>query len=105
MNLVKLLKLNNLQYNANRDPAFYRRSINEEFRLQVMLSGSGEAKARFSVGGNALCEDTVTLPGTFDCRFRFDTAGTRVGVLAIDGAAGAFHDTIRIDVLEHAPIG
>lgn len=105
MNLVKLLKLNNLQYNANRDPAFYRRPVNEEFRLQVMLNGSGEAKARFSVGGNALCEDTVTLPGTFDCRFRFDTAGTRVGVLAIDGATGAYHDTIRIDVLEHAPIG
>jgi hypothetical protein len=105
MHLVKLLKLNNLQYNANRDPAFYRRSVNEEFRLQVMLGGDGEAKARFSVDGEALCADTITLPGTFDCRFRFDTAGTRVGVLAIDGASGAYHDNIRIDVLEHAPIG
>jgi hypothetical protein len=105
MNLVKLLKLNNLQYNANRDPAFYRRPVNEEFRLQVMLGGSGEAKARFSVEGQALCEETIALPGTFDCRFRFATAGTRVAVLAIESASGAYRDNIRIDVLEHAPIG
>ncbi len=105
MKLVKLIKLNNLQYNANRDPAFYRRPVNEEFRLQAMLGGSGEAKARFTVGDEVLCESTIPLPGHFDCKFSYDTAGTRIGVLTIDGGASQFRETVRIDVLEHAPIG
>lgn len=105
MKLVKLIKLNNLQYNANRDPAFYRRPVNEDFRLQALLNGSGEAKAVFTVEGETLCESTVKLPGTFDCSFRYDTAGTRVGVLTIDGGNEQFRENIRIDVLEHAPIG
>jgi len=105
MKLVKLIKLNNLQYNANRDPAFYRRPVNEEFRLQAMLNGSGEAKAMFTVEGETLCESTIDLPGTFDCKFSYETAGTRIGVLTIDGAAEQFRETVRIDVLKHAPIG
>jgi hypothetical protein len=105
MKLVKLLKLNNLQYNANRDPAFYRRPVNEEFRLQVLLNGSGEAKATFTIGAETVCDNTINLPGTFDCRFSFDTAGTRVGVIAIDSRAEQYREKIRIDVLEHAPIG
>ncbi|AGA34866.1 hypothetical protein TVNIR_3229 [Thioalkalivibrio nitratireducens DSM 14787] len=105
MKLVKLVKLNNLQYNANRDPAFYRRPVNTEFRLQVVLNGTGEAKATFTVGDEALCENTITLPGTFDCRFSFDTPGTRVGMIEVDGNAGQYREKIRIDVLEHAPVG
>ncbi|MBS0003024.1 MAG: hypothetical protein KFF45_08090 [Thioalkalivibrio sp.] len=105
MKLVKLIKLNNLQYNANRDPAFYRRPVKEEFRLQAMLGGSGEAKARFTVGDEVLCESTVGLPGGFDCKFSYDTPGTRIGVLTIEGAGEQFRENIRIDVLEHAPIG
>ena len=105
MKLVKLIKLNNLQYNANRDPAFYRRPVNEEFRLQAMLNGSGEAKAMFTVEGETMCESTIDLPGTFDCKFSYETAGTRIGVLTIDGAAEQFRETVRIDVLKHAPIG
>lgn len=105
MKLVKLIKLNNLQYNANRDPAFYRRPVNEAFRLQAMLNGTGQAKARFTVGSETLCESTITLPGTFDCSFSYGTAGTRVGVLTIDGPAEQYRSNIRIDVLEHAPVG
>lgn len=105
MKLVKLIKLNNLQYNANRDPAFYRRPVKEEFRLQAMLGGSGEAKARFTVDEEVLCEGTVKLPGNFDCRFSYDTPGTRLGVLTVEGAGETFRETVRIDVLEHAPIG
>jgi hypothetical protein len=105
MKLVKLLKLNNLQYNANRDPAFYRRPVKEEFRLQVLLNGSGEAKAAFTIGAETVCENTIVLPGTFDCRFSFDTPGTRVGVIAIDSKAEQYRESIRLDVLEHAPVG
>lgn len=105
MKLVKLIKLNNLQYNVNRDPAFYRRSIHESFRLQALLGGNGEARARFEVEGTTLCEDTITLPGNFDCHFSYDTPGTRVGFLTIEGSGQQVRETVRIDVLEHAPIG
>lgn len=105
MKLVKLVKLNNLQYNPNRDPAFYRRAVQEEFRLQALLAGSGQAKATFTVGDQILCQSTVPLPGTFDCKFSYDSAGTRLGTLNIDSGSEQFKQAIRIDVLEHAPIG
>lgn len=105
MKLVKLIKLNNLQYNANRDPAFYRRPVHEPFRLQALLGGNGQAKARFEVEGTTLCEETIQLPGNFDCRFSYDTPGTRVGILTIEGAGQHIRETVRIDVLKHAPIG
>ncbi|WP_017941163.1 MULTISPECIES: hypothetical protein [unclassified Thioalkalivibrio] len=105
MKLVKLVKLNNLQYNPNRDPEVYRRPINEEFRVQASLNGSGTAQCKFSVEGETLCEGSVSLPGTFDCKFSYDTAGTRIGDLVIEGNGETFHEKIRIDVLEHAWIG
>lgn len=105
MKLVKLVKLNNLQYNANRDPAFYRRAINEEFRLQALLGGSGQATARFRIGDDTVCESSVTLPGTFDCRFSYPDAGTRMGTLTIEANQEKYQQSIRVDVLEHAPIG
>lgn len=105
MKLVKLIKLNNLQYNANRDPEVYRRPINQEFRLQAVLNGSGSAKARFEAEGKTLGESTVNLPGSFECKFSYDTAGTRVGKLVIEGNGETFQQDIRIDVTEHAWIG
>ncbi|MFN4263814.1 MAG: hypothetical protein ACK4IT_09465 [Thioalkalivibrionaceae bacterium] len=104
MNL-KMIKLNNLQYNANRDPAVYRRPVNTDFRLQALLGGSGQAKAKFVVDGHALCEETISLPGAFDCHFRFESAGTRLGELIIENNGSNVKHPIRVDVLEHAPIG
>ncbi|MGM0553986.1 MAG: hypothetical protein ACQETK_09370 [Pseudomonadota bacterium] len=105
MKLVKFIKLNNLQYNPNRDPEVYRRPINEEFRVQASLSSSGSARCSFSVEGETLCEGSVSLPGTFDCKFSFDTAGSRMGDLMIEANGETYHQKIRIDVLEHAWIG
>ncbi|MEJ2060938.1 MAG: hypothetical protein P8Y64_10705 [Gammaproteobacteria bacterium] len=105
MKLVKMIKLNNLQYNANRDPEVYRRPVNQEFRLQALLNGSGTAKARFEAEGKVLCEGSVNLPGTFDCKFSYDNAGTRIGVLTIEGNGENFTQDVRIDVTEHAWIG
>ncbi|MCG5493254.1 MULTISPECIES: hypothetical protein [Ectothiorhodospira] len=105
MALVKLVKLNNLQYNANRDPEFYRRPVGKEFRLQAVLNGTGSAKARFVAEGKTLCETQVPMPGTFDCRFKYDTAGTRVGTLSIEGNGETFTQDIRIDTTEHAWVG
>lgn len=105
MKLVKLIKLNNLQYNANRDPEVYRRPVNKEFRLQALLNGNGSAKAKFVVDGKVLCEGSVNLPGTFECKFSYDTAGTRIGTLTIEGAGQHFTQDIRVDVMDHAWIG
>jgi len=105
MKLVKLIKLNNLQYNPNRDPEVYRRPVNKEFRLQALLAGSGNAKAKFVVDGAVLCEGAVNLPGTFECKFSYDSAGTRVGTLSIEGAGQNFSQDIRVDVMDHAWIG
>ena len=92
---VTMIKLNNLQYHPNRDPEFYRRTPGKEFRLQVFLGGSGNAQARFESDGETLCESKVSLPGAFDCRFRFDSPGTRIATLtrcaaspAVEGGEG-----------------
>ncbi|MEJ2688171.1 MAG: hypothetical protein P8124_13490 [Gammaproteobacteria bacterium] len=103
--LVKLIKVNNLQYNTNRDPNFYRRTPNEEFRVQALLGGDGTAQARFEVEGKVLCEQSVSLPGTFECRFQFDTPGVRVGTLQVESGSEKFQQEIRIDVMEHAWVG
>ena len=103
--LVKLIKLNNLQYNANRDPQFYRRLPEEEFRIQALLGGSGTARGSFVVDGKPLCESDVRLPGSFDCRVRFDSPGVRVGTLTIEANGETFRQDLRLDVLERPWIG
>lgn len=103
--LVKVVKLNNLQYNANRDPEVYRRCIKEPFRLQALLDGAGTAKARFEVDGKTICEKSVSLPGTFDCEVSFDSAGIRLGMLTVDGNGESHAQNLRLDVLDHAWIG
>lgn len=105
MKLVKMIKLNNLQYNPNRDPEVYRRPVNKEFKLQALLNGSGSATAKFEADGKVLCEGSVSLPGTFECKFGYDSAGTRIGTLVIEGSGEDFRQDIRIDVTEHAWIG
>lgn len=103
--LVQLIKVNNLQYNANRDPNFYRRTPNQEFRVQALLGGNGTAQARFEVDGETLCEQNVSLPGDFECKFRFDTPGIRVATLRVENDSEQFEQTLRIDVMEHAWVG
>lgn len=105
MKLVKLVKLNNLQYNVNRDPNVYRRPVNKDFRLQALLDGRGTAKCLFTVNGETKGETTVNLPGTFECTFNYPKAGSYVGKLSIEGNGETYHQDIRIDVVEHAWIG
>lgn len=105
MKLVKLIKLNNLQYNPNRDPQVYRRAVNSDFRLQALLNGNGSATAKFVVDGETKCEGSVSLPGTFECKFAYPTSGTRIGTLTIEGNGESVNKDIRIDVDEHDWIG
>ncbi|NIR59473.1 MAG: hypothetical protein GWO02_08095 [Gammaproteobacteria bacterium] len=103
--LVKMIKLNNLQYNANRDPQFYRRLPNEEFRLQVFLEGRGQARARLEAEDRTLCDAQIELPGVLDCRFAFDTAGVRIGTLTVEGEGETHRQDLRLDVIAEAWVG
>lgn len=104
--LVKLIRLNNLQYNPNRDPAVYRRAVNESFRVQALLDGTGEARCGlYDAQGKAIVEKSVALPGTFTHEVAFDTPGTRIVTLTVDGNGRKFSQDLRLDVLEHAWIG
>jgi hypothetical protein len=103
--LVKLVKLNNLQYNANRDPQVYRRVPKKPFRIQALLDGSGKARAKLEVEGKMPCNQSIDLPGTFTCEVAFDTPGVHVATLVVEGAGESYKQDIRLDVMPHEWIG
>ncbi|MBI4191784.1 MAG: hypothetical protein HY525_14750 [Betaproteobacteria bacterium] len=103
---IRLIKINNLQYNALRDPAVYRRCANEPFRIQALLSGKGEARCTLSdQSGTTMVEKQVTLPGAFDHEIAYSTPGVRIVTLAIEANGEKFAQDLRLDVLEHAWVG
>lgn len=101
-NPIKHIKLNNLEYNPNRDPQIYRKVVNKPFSLQVDLAGSGNATVSLIVDGETIAESTVKLPGRFEANPTFDTAGTRVGKLLVSQNGDSFETYLRFDVLEEA---
>ena len=101
--LVKTIKLNNLQYNPNRDPQVYCRCVGEPFRIQALLDGEGSARVTLSASeGSRLGEAKVGLPGTFTQELRFPAPGTRVVTLKVEGDGQTFAQDLRLDVMEHA---
>lgn len=102
---IKKLRLNKLEYNANRDPAIYRRTLGKPFDISVQLEGQGNASASFVVDGKACCERTVTLPGIFHCQVAFESAGTRVGTLILTSNSDSVSRELRLDTLAHAWVG
>ena len=104
--LIKLLKLNNLQYNPNRDPQVYRRLPNEPFRIQAWLEGSSAADCKITdAAGQVLGEAKVNLPGVYDQEVRFPTPGARVVTLSISANGETVSENLRLDVLDHAWVG
>ena len=101
--LIKLIKLNNLQYNPNRDPQAYRRCANEPFRIQVLLDGAGEAKCALTdQRGQVLDQKTVILPGTYTHEVSFATPGVRLVTLSVEGNGQRVSQDLRLDVREGA---
>lgn len=101
--LVKLVKLNNLEYNANRDPAVYRRSANENFRIQAMIDASGTVECALTdSSGKVLNKQAVSAPGTYTQELGFATPGVRVVTLSVTSQGQSFTQDLRLDVLEHA---
>ncbi len=103
--LVRSLKLNNLQYNPNRDPQVYRSVPKRPFRVQARLDGQGTARAKVEVNGTIPCNQSIELPGSFECDLSFDTPGVRVATLFVETAGESFSQDIRLDVMEHDWIG
>ena len=105
--LVKLVRLNNLTYNVNRDPQIYRRVPKKPFRIQALLDGNGRAHAQVLVDGEtkARCDQQVNLPDTFTCDVAFDTPGIRMATLVIESGGQSFRQDLRLDVMEHDWIG
>ena len=102
--LVRLLKLNGLQYNANRDPQAYRRAAGEAFRLQALLDGKGDARCTVSdESGHELAGQSVPRPGTFTAELRFEHTGSRLVTLRVEGGGETYLRTLRLDVLEPGP--
>ena len=104
--LVKQVRLNNLQFNANRDPQVYRRAVNEPFRIQAMIDGSGAAKVTLTgADGKVLTSATVDAPGTFTHELSYPTPGARVVALEVSRGSESYRQDLRLDVLDHAWIG
>ncbi|MFA7496397.1 MAG: hypothetical protein AB7C98_02565 [Acidithiobacillus sp.] len=103
--LVKMVKLNNLQYNANRDPQVYRRVAGHPFRIQAMLEGKGSAKVTITCEGKTLKDASIELPGIFSYEITFKDAGIRIATLtvSVDGASES-HDLL-LDTEAHAKVG
>lgn len=98
------IRINNLQYNANRDPQFYRRLPNQPFRVEVDVAGKGTATVRLEVE-NEIKEQKLELPGKFDCQVSFSTPKSRIGVIIIERDGKRVTQNIRFDVMDHEWIG
>lgn len=104
--LIGMIKLNGLALNPQRDPQPYRRCVGEPFRIEAMLRGSGSAQVRLlDASGATLAEAAVELPGRFACEIAYESAGSRIVVLAAETAHEREERELRLDVLERRWIG
>ena len=102
--LVKLVRLNGLQYNANRDPQAYRRAVGEPFRIEALLAADARCTLR-DAGGKILAEAAVPAGGPFAHALTFARPGVHLVTLSAARGADAFDLDLRLDVLAHAWIG
>jgi hypothetical protein len=104
--LVKLVRLNGLQFNANRDPQVYRRLVGEAFRIQALLDAGGELHCTLrDAGGRVVASAEVPGGGTFTHDVKFDAPGIHVVTLGVERGGDSFTQDLRLDVLGHAWVG
>jgi hypothetical protein len=104
--LVKLVRLNGLQFNANRDPQVYRRVVGEAFRIQALLGAGAAVRCTLSdATGRVIASAEVPGGGTFTHDVKFDAPGVHVITLAAARGGDSLTQDLRLDVLEHAWLG
>jgi hypothetical protein len=102
--LVKFVRLNGLQFNANRDPQVYRRAVGEPFRIEARVGADARCTLR-DVRGKSLATADVPAGGTFAHAVTYDRPGVHVVTLTAERGADSFGQDLRLDVLAHAWIG
>lgn len=101
--LVKMVRLNGLEYNVNRDPEVYRRGVGEDFALQLWLGGLGDARVTLSIADGTVLHDVKVPRGrSSTLHVRFDTPGSRVATLEISAGAERHVQDLRLDVVAPA---
>ena len=104
--LVKLVRINGLQFNANRDPQVYRRAVGEPFRIQALMdAGAGAHCTLQDANGGALVSAEVPAGGTFSHELKFEAPGVHVVTLVAKRDGQSFTQDLRLDVLAHAWVG
>lgn len=104
--IVRMVKINGLQFNANRDPQAYRRCAGEPFRIEALLAGRGRAQVRLTDEQGALiANEAVDAPATWGADVVFDRPGSRIVLLEIETGAARHAQALRLDVQEHAWVG
>jgi hypothetical protein len=104
--IIKFIKINNLQYNALRDPQVYRRVTGEPFRIQVVVEGSGAVRITLADERNApLVQGEVQAPGTFSHELAFAKSGVRIITITAQHADRSESRDVRLDIMAHAWIG
>ncbi|MFN7086314.1 MAG: hypothetical protein ACK4N4_06780 [Burkholderiales bacterium] len=101
--MIKMIKINGLQYHPNRDPQVYRRAVQEPFRIEAVLGASGTARCTLRDAKNqVIAEKALALPAVFAHELSFPTPGTRLVTLTVEGNGQKLSRDLRLDVVEAA---
>jgi hypothetical protein len=104
--LVRLVRLNGLQFNANRDPQVYRRTVGEPFRIQALVdAGAGVRCTLRDANGQVIVTAEVPAGGTFSHELKFAAPGVHIVTLVAARDGQSFTQDLRLDVLAHAWVG
>ena len=101
--IIKFIKINNLQYNALRDPQVYRRLADQPFRIEVAVGGTGRVQVTLAdERGEPLAAGEVAAPGTFSHELRFAQPGVRIVTVNAQHADRGESRDLRLDVMARA---
>jgi hypothetical protein len=103
--LVRLVKVNGLQYNRNRDPQAYRRAPGVPFRIQALIEGRGDTcVALLAADGSTIASALVAAPATWTHELSFGDPGSRLVRLEVARGEARYGIDLRLDVVapEHA---
>jgi hypothetical protein len=104
--IIKFIKINNLQYNALRDPQVYRRLAKQPFRIKVAVGGAGRVQVTLAdERGAALATGEIAAPGTFSHELAFAQPGVRIVTISAQHADHSDSRDLRLDVMAQAWVG
>jgi len=104
--IIKFIIINNLQYNALRDPQAYRRVAGQPFRIQVGVGGEGRVHVTLAdERGALLAEGEVAAPGTFSHELTFAQPGVRIVTVTAQHPGRNESRDLRLDVMAQAWVG